>query len=109
MAANPVTQYGAYGYWKALNSAGVTITNDSLFNTTVKVLAGRTATMIWTTGNGTCAATTDTVLLTNYAVPNKAAAGPTRYIVMIPSLQWRPIRLLSMVHTVTGKHSIQQV
>jgi hypothetical protein len=41
MAANPVTQYGAYGYWKALNNpAGVTITKDSLFNTTVKVLGG---------------------------------------------------------------------
>ncbi|HEY9261665.1 hypothetical protein, partial [Chitinophaga sp.] len=67
MAANKPTEYGAYGNWTAVGRPGwVTITDTTSNTTKIKVLAGHTATMVWTITNGTCAATTDTVLLTNY-------------------------------------------
>ncbi|HEY9258094.1 hypothetical protein, partial [Chitinophaga sp.] len=81
LAANKPTEYGARGAWTAVSKPSwVTITDTTLNNTTVKVLAGHTATLVWTISNGTCAATTDTVLLTNYATANTANAGPDQKI-----------------------------
>ncbi|MGO4294879.1 immunoglobulin domain-containing protein, partial [Chitinophaga sp. RAB17] len=75
MAANKPTEYGAYGAWTVVGKpTWATITDTTLNNTKVKVLAGHTATLVWTIANGTCAATTDTVLLTNYDVPAVAKA-----------------------------------
>ncbi|MGO4295027.1 hypothetical protein, partial [Chitinophaga sp. RAB17] len=76
MAANKPTEYGAYGAWTVVGKpTWVTVTDTTLNTTKVKVLAGHTATLVWTISNGTCAATTDTVLLTNYDVPAVAKAG----------------------------------
>ncbi|NLR58115.1 hypothetical protein HGH93_08395, partial [Chitinophaga polysaccharea] len=77
MAANKPTEYGAYGAWTIVGGkqSWINITDTSLNNTQVKVLAGHTATLVWTITNGTCPATTDTVLLTNYDIPAIANAG----------------------------------
>ncbi|MGO4295031.1 hypothetical protein, partial [Chitinophaga sp. RAB17] len=75
MAANKPTEFGAYGAWTVVGKpTWATITDTTLNTTKVKVLAGHTATLVWTIANGTCAATTDTVLLTNYDVPAIAKA-----------------------------------
>ncbi|NLU96477.1 hypothetical protein, partial [Chitinophaga sp. Ak27] len=77
MAANKPTEYGAYGAWTIVGGkqTWITITDTTLNTTKVKVLAGHTAALVWTITNGTCAATTDTILLTNYDKPAIANAG----------------------------------
>ncbi|CAL1518135.1 gliding motility-associated C-terminal domain-containing protein [Chitinophaga sp. MM2321] len=74
---NAPTQYGATGTWTyPTGTTGVTIANKNLANTTVTVAAGKSVTFTWTITNGTCAATSDQVVVTNYALAAKANAGP---------------------------------
>ncbi|WP_211302108.1 gliding motility-associated C-terminal domain-containing protein [Chitinophaga niastensis] len=78
---NAPTEYGAVGTWTVpAGTTGVTITNPNQANTTVTVTAGQSVTFTWTITNGTCAATADKVVITNYATANKANAGPDQKI-----------------------------
>ncbi|SEW47078.1 hypothetical protein SAMN05428988_6599, partial [Chitinophaga sp. YR573] len=73
MAANTPTV--GTGLWTIV-SGTATITTPSSPTSTVFVLAGKTATLQWTISNGTCTASSSTVVLTNYMKPANAAAGP---------------------------------
>ncbi|MVT44586.1 hypothetical protein GO495_28600, partial [Chitinophaga oryziterrae] len=73
MAANAPTV--GTGLWTIV-SGTATITTPTSPTSTVFVLAGKTATLQWTISNGTCAASSTTVVLTNYMKPANAAAGP---------------------------------
>ncbi|MDR6567665.1 T9SS type B sorting domain-containing protein [Chitinophaga ginsengisegetis] len=65
------------GTWtNPAGTAGVNISSPNQYNTTVTVAAGVSVKLVWKITNGTCAATYDTVMLTNYANANKANAGP---------------------------------
>ncbi|SEW50425.1 HYR-like domain-containing protein [Chitinophaga arvensicola] len=69
------------GTWtNPFNVTGVTILSPNSYNSGVTVTAGVTVKLVWTITNGTCAASTDTVQLTNYAQANKANAGPDQAI-----------------------------
>ena len=64
MAANaPSVGTGA---WSLVSGSG-SITNASLRTTTITVAAGNTATLRWTISNSPCAASSDDIVLTNYA------------------------------------------
>ncbi|NLR77766.1 gliding motility-associated C-terminal domain-containing protein [Chitinophaga eiseniae] len=81
MNGNQPTGLNVKGTWTyPASTAGVNILNPNQYNTTVTVAAGMSVKLVWTISNGTCAATTDTVLLTNYATANKANAGPDQMI-----------------------------
>src|SRR5207248_1858585 len=73
MVANKAT-FGS-GLWTIVSGTAV-ITTPASPTSTVFVLAGKTATLQWTISNGTCAASSSTVVLTNYMKPANAAAGP---------------------------------
>ncbi|QJB37585.1 gliding motility-associated C-terminal domain-containing protein [Chitinophaga oryzae] len=73
---NAPTQFGAAGKWTASTMTGVTIADPANAKTRVTVKAGTTVTFTWTITNGTCAATSDNVVITNYAVAAAANAGP---------------------------------
>ncbi|RBL87964.1 hypothetical protein DF182_30980, partial [Chitinophaga flava] len=73
---NVPKQFGATGKWTASTMTGVTIADATKANTNVTVAAGTTVTFTWTITNGTCAATSDDVVITNYAVAADANAGP---------------------------------
>ncbi|MBC9915503.1 gliding motility-associated C-terminal domain-containing protein, partial [Chitinophaga varians] len=73
---NAPTQFGASGTWTASTTTGVTIDQPNNAKTTVTVKAGTTVTFTWTITNGTCAATSDNVVVTNYATAADANAGP---------------------------------
>ncbi|WP_344813254.1 hypothetical protein, partial [Chitinophaga oryziterrae] len=73
MAANTPTV--GTGLW-TVTSGTATITTPTSPTSTVFVLAGKTATLQWTISNGTCTASSTTVVLTNYMKPANAAAGP---------------------------------
>ncbi|MBO9731025.1 MAG: hypothetical protein J7623_20460, partial [Chitinophaga sp.] len=78
LSANNPTEYGAYGAWTIVGGkqSWITIADTTAYNTKVTLLAGHTATLVWTITNGTCPATTSQVKLTNYEVPSTAVAGP---------------------------------
>ncbi|HMO34350.1 MAG TPA: autotransporter-associated beta strand repeat-containing protein [Lacibacter sp.] len=64
------------GVWSIITGPG-SITNASLFNTTVTgVTAGSKTVLRWTISNGTCSDSFDEVELTNVAPPTTANAGP---------------------------------
>ncbi|WP_344812475.1 hypothetical protein, partial [Chitinophaga oryziterrae] len=73
MAANTPTV--GTGLWTIV-SGTATITTPASPTSTVFVLAGNTATLQWTISNGTCTASSSTVVLTNYVKPATATAGP---------------------------------
>ncbi|NLR69175.1 gliding motility-associated C-terminal domain-containing protein, partial [Chitinophaga varians] len=73
---NAPTQFGASGTWTASTTTGVTIDQPNNAKTKVTVKAGTTVTFTWTITNGTCAATSDNVVVTNYATAADANAGP---------------------------------
>ncbi|MBL1411591.1 DUF7507 domain-containing protein, partial [Sphingobacterium faecale] len=57
------------GLWSIVSGTGV-ITNPTIYNTTVTgVAAGSSVTLRWTVSNGSCAGSSDEVVLTNYAAP----------------------------------------
>ncbi|WP_143306747.1 T9SS type B sorting domain-containing protein [Chitinophaga vietnamensis] len=77
MKANAPVEFGAIGTWTISGSApGVVIADIHNAATGVTVPAGAAVTLKWTISNGTCIATTDSVLLTNYALAANANAGP---------------------------------
>ncbi|ACU61218.1 gliding motility-associated C-terminal domain-containing protein [Chitinophaga pinensis] len=77
LAANTITV--GTGAWSVVSStpAGFTFPAGSVNNPTaaITVPAGTTVTLRWTATNGTCSATDD-VVLTNFAAPTPANAGP---------------------------------
>jgi hypothetical protein len=64
-ADNPIIGIGSW----ALSSGSASITNLSLFNTTVNVPAGDTAVLTWTVSNGNCPPNSDQVQLINGQIP----------------------------------------
>ncbi|MGF6848454.1 gliding motility-associated-like protein [Chitinophaga sp. W3I9] len=69
------------GTWtNPAGTTGVTIASPNQYNTAVTVAAGVSVKLVWRITNGTCGATYDTVMLTNYANANKANAGPDQAI-----------------------------
>ncbi|HWV65822.1 gliding motility-associated C-terminal domain-containing protein, partial [Chitinophaga sp.] len=69
------------GTWtNPAGTAGVSIVSPNQYNSAVTVAAGVSVKLVWKITNGTCAATYDTVMLTNYATANKANAGPDQAI-----------------------------
>ncbi len=73
MAGNNPTS--GTGLWSII-SGSATITNASLYNTTVTgVAAGASVTLRWTISNGVCSNSTDDVVISNNALPTTAAAG----------------------------------
>ncbi|WP_143097909.1 gliding motility-associated C-terminal domain-containing protein [Chitinophaga sp. CF118] len=73
MAANAPTV--GTGLWTVV-SGTATIATPTSPTTTVTVLAGNTATLAWTISNGTCPASSSTVVLTNYAAPTPITPAP---------------------------------
>ncbi len=75
-ATNPSSGSGVW----SLISGSATITNVNSNSSTVTGLAaGTSATLRWTTSNGTCSNSTDDVVLTNYQLPTTAAAGSDKF------------------------------
>ncbi len=63
------------GVWSKISGPG-TITNASLYNTTVTgVTAGSSTVLQWTITNGSCASSSSQVTITHVALPTTAAAG----------------------------------
>ncbi|RAJ79896.1 gliding motility-associated-like protein, partial [Chitinophaga dinghuensis] len=75
MAANDPGPDPALGTWTIV-SGNATIHNNHLYNTAVTVLPGNNAVLQWTITNGNCTATSSQVTLINYAMADKANAGP---------------------------------
>src|SRR5258708_4792235 len=73
MAANTATV--GTGAW-SVQSGTATITNSTSPTTTITgITAGNAATLRWTISNGSCLATFEDIILTNYATPTVSAAG----------------------------------
>jgi hypothetical protein len=69
---NPTT---GTGLW-TVTSGTASITTPSAYNSGVTgITAGTSATLTWTISNGTCTASTSTVVLTNNALPTTSVAG----------------------------------
>ena len=62
------------GLW-TVTSGTATIADTSSPNSGVTVIAGTSATLTWTISNGSCIASSDTVMLTNNAIPTTSDAG----------------------------------
>ena len=73
---NPSTGTGG---WTSL-SAGIIYANSTLFNTSIAGLPLGTSKFVWTIGNGTCPAASDTVAVTNSANPTVADAGSPKNV-----------------------------
>jgi PKD repeat protein len=63
-----VAPTGSTGTWLQVAGPPVTITNVSLYNTSITGLTPNTYKFVWAISNGYCAATNDTVVITNYPV-----------------------------------------
>ncbi|MFN5878055.1 MAG: hypothetical protein ACK44B_04265, partial [Flavobacteriales bacterium] len=63
------------GLWSVVSGTATITTPSSPGTSVTAVPAGTTATLRWTITNGTCAVSTDEVVLTNYATPTVANAG----------------------------------
>jgi hypothetical protein len=70
-ANNPATGTGA---WSVL-SGSAAIANTAANSTTATLAAGGTSSLVWTITNGNCAASKDTLTITNSALPTTADAG----------------------------------
>ncbi|MDI9363480.1 MAG: PKD domain-containing protein [Flavobacterium sp.] len=57
---------GITGTWLQVAGSPVTIANASLYNTSITGLTPNTYKLVWAISNGFCAATNDTVIVTNY-------------------------------------------
>ena len=62
------------GAW-TVTSGSATIANTSSATSAVTVTAGNSATLTWTISNGTCTASTSSVVLTNNIAPTTSVAG----------------------------------
>ncbi|NSL86644.1 gliding motility-associated C-terminal domain-containing protein [Chitinophaga sp. Mgbs1] len=67
---------GAKGTWSFPATTGVTISNINDPSAKVFVPAGLTVPFTWKVSNGVCDSTSATIKITNYAVAEKANAGP---------------------------------
>lgn len=63
------------GVWTVVGAGPATIANANLPNTTVTLEKGKSATLRWTISNGTCASTSDDVVITNFDYPTTTNAG----------------------------------
>jgi hypothetical protein len=74
MAAN--TPSVGTGQWSVVSGTANPININSPTTNVNGVPVGTSATLRWTISNGTCPPSTDEVVITNYATPTTAAAGP---------------------------------
>ncbi len=63
------------GTWTLVSGTATITTPTSATTTITGVPAGTSATLRWTTANGTCPSTSDDMVVTNTALPTTAAAG----------------------------------
>ncbi|WP_233259742.1 gliding motility-associated C-terminal domain-containing protein [Chitinophaga sp. S165] len=79
LAANAPSVAGATGTWSVVSPAGFTFPAAEVNNPTasITVPVGTVLTLRWTITNGLCT-TADDVILTNYAEPDVADAGPAQ-------------------------------
>jgi gliding motility-associated-like protein len=77
LAANAPSVAGATGTWSVVSPAGYTFPVADISNpaASITIPAGTVLTLRWTITNGLCT-TSDDVVLTNYAEPDVADAGP---------------------------------
>ena len=71
---------GSSGTWTQVAGTAVTITNKNLYNTTVTGLTVGTVKFVWSLSNGVCAASNDTVSVTNYAALTNTINGTSQIV-----------------------------
>ncbi|MDR0384685.1 MAG: choice-of-anchor L domain-containing protein [Prevotellaceae bacterium] len=67
------------GKWTRASGGNVNFANDNLYNTTVTLTSGTTATLRWTLSNGACSAFDDVVISNNALPQAPGVTSPVKY------------------------------